>query len=101
MRFIEIPEFPRLRGEKAIKALHDFINELVEQIDKELTDKHTTALIKLAKGLIYSIKAETRSNTSERGIKEKGFVTQIKKIMKYIPESFRTHEDCRLWKSTR
>ena len=99
MQFIEIPEFPRLRGEKAIKALYDFINELEEQRGKELTDNQTTALIKLAKGLISSIEAEKRSDTSD---KEMRFVTQLKrKIMKYIPESFRTHEDGRLWKSTR
>lgn len=55
---IEIPEFPRLRGKKAVKALHDFIAELEEQNGKELADKQTTALIKIAKGLISSIQAE-------------------------------------------
>lgn len=65
MQPIENPEFPKLRGEKAIKALHDFINELVEQRGKELTDKQTTALIKLANGLISSIKREARSGTSD------------------------------------
>lgn len=55
---IEIPEFPRLHGKKAIKALHDFIAELKEQKGKELTDKQTTALTKIAKGLISSIQAE-------------------------------------------
>ena len=55
---IEVPEFPRLRGEKAIKALHDFIAELEEQDGKELADKQTTALIKIAKGLVSSIQAE-------------------------------------------
>ena len=60
MRYIEIPDFPILRGEKAIKALYDFINELEEQRGKELTDKQTDALIKLAHGLISSIEEETR-----------------------------------------
>ena len=75
MRHIEIPEFPVLRGEKAIKALYDFIDELEEQRGKELTEKQTTALIKLAKGLISSIEAETRSDTSYKNIKEMSFVT--------------------------
>ncbi len=65
MQPIEIPKFPRLRGQKAIKALYDFINELEEQRGKELTDKQTTALIKLANGLISSIKREARSGTSD------------------------------------
>ena len=75
MQYIEIPEFPVLRGEKAIKALYDFIDELEEQRGKELTEKQTTALIKLAKGLISSIEAETRSDTSYKNTKEMRFVT--------------------------
>ena len=54
---IEIPEFPKLRGKNAIKALHGLIAELEEQRGKELTDKQTKALIKAAKGLISSIQA--------------------------------------------
>jgi len=50
MQFIEIPEFPKLRGEKAVEALYDFVDELEKQRDKELTDKQTTALIKFAWG---------------------------------------------------
>ena len=96
MQPIGVPKFPRLRGEKAIKALYDFINELEEQRGKELTEKQTTALIKFAKGLIFSIKVETLSGSSD---KEKRFATQLKRtIMKHIPESFQTHEDGKLWK---
>ena len=90
MEPIEIPEFPKLRGEKAIMALYNFVNELEEQRDKELTDKQTAALIKFAWGLMSSIEAEKPLDTPN---KETPFVTQLKKsIMKYIPESFRTHE---------
>jgi hypothetical protein len=60
MQPIEIPEFEILRGEKAIDALYVFINELEEQRDKELTDKQTNALIKLANGLISSIETKPR-----------------------------------------
>jgi len=65
MQPIEIPRFQVLRGEKAIKFLYDFINELEEQRGKELTEKQTTTLIKIAKGLISSIEAEML-DTSER-----------------------------------
>jgi hypothetical protein len=64
MQFIEIPEFEILRGEKAIEALNVFINELEGQRGKELTDKQTDALIRMAKGLISSIETETRLDTS-------------------------------------
>jgi len=64
MQPIEIPEFEILRGEKAIEALYVFINELEEQRGKELTDKQTNALIKMAKGLISSIETETQLDTS-------------------------------------
>ena len=64
MQFIEIPEFEILRGEKAIEALYVFINELEGQRGKELTDKQTNALIKMAKGLISSIETETQLDTS-------------------------------------
>lgn len=62
MKPIEFPKFVRLRGEKAIKALYDFISELEEQRDVELTDKQATALIKIAKELILSIEAEMQSS---------------------------------------
>lgn len=78
MQSIEIPEFPRVRGEKVIEALYDFINEFVEQRDKELTDKQATALIKLTKELTSSIEAEKRSSTSDKDIKEMHFLSQLK-----------------------
>jgi len=84
MQLIEIPEFEILRGEKAIEALNVFINELEEQRGKELTDKQTNALIKLAKGLISSIDAETRLDTSSE---EMDLLRHLKKTtMKYISD---------------
>ena len=102
MQLIDIPEFPRLRGEKAIEALYDFVDELEKQRSEELTDKQTKALIKFAKGLISSIEAETQLGTSEKDIKEIAFVNQLKKtIMRHIPGSFRTYAEGRLWKLSR
>ncbi len=68
-RSIRTPEFPRLRGEEAIEALNDFVNELEEQRGKELTDKQTTAMIRFTKNLISSIEAETQSSTSDKEIR--------------------------------
>lgn len=88
MQFVEIPEFPRLRGQKAVEALCDFMDELEEQRGEELTDKQTTALIKFARGLISSIEVEMRSSISDKDIRETHFVGQLKEtITQYIPES--------------
>ncbi|MFX0210085.1 MAG: hypothetical protein ACFFDT_29155 [Candidatus Hodarchaeota archaeon] len=38
--------------------LRDFANELEEQLSEELTEKQTTALIKIKNGLILFIEAE-------------------------------------------
>lgn len=76
MEHIKIPQIPVLRGEKAIEALHDFINELEEQRGKELTEKQADAMVKLATGLISTIETETYPSTS-------------KTILKYIPEPVR------------
>lgn len=81
MGLIEIPEFPVLRGEKAIKALNDFIGELEGQRGKELTKKQKTALIKLVKELISYAEAESRVGASEKGIKKMRFVTHFKKAI--------------------
>ncbi len=61
MRYLEIPEISVVHGEKAVKALQDFISELETQEPKELTKKQIDALIKVAKGLISSIEAEEQS----------------------------------------
>jgi hypothetical protein len=69
MRYLEIPKFPVLRGEKAVKALYDFISELEAREAKELTEKQTTVLINLAKQLISSIEAEKLATNSYKDIK--------------------------------
>ena len=53
-----LPEFPRLQGEEAIEALHNFIKELGEKDNKDLTKKQTKTLKKVAKGIITAIEAE-------------------------------------------
>ena len=71
MKSSMLPEFPRLQGEEAIEALHNFIKELDEKDNKDLTKKQTKTLKKLAKGIITSIEAEM---SGEPRIKEKGIV---------------------------
>lgn len=67
MKSLEARNFEVLNGEKAIEALSDYIEELEERRGKDLTEKQTDAMIKLAKGLISSIKSEIHnSNQTER-----------------------------------
>ena len=66
---IETTEFPRLRGDEAIEALCYYILELEEQRGKELTNKQTTAMIKLVKGLIFSIEREKQLSTSDKELR--------------------------------
>jgi len=68
MKSSMLPEFPRLQGEEAIEALHNFIKELDEK-DKDLTKKQTKTLKKVAKGMITAIEAEM---SGESRIKEMG-----------------------------
>jgi phage host-nuclease inhibitor protein Gam len=63
MQYLNIPKFPTLRGEDAIKALNDYVQELVEQKPEELTDKQVTTLTKFAEGLISSIQSQTPSKS--------------------------------------
>ena len=58
MEPIEIPKFPRLHGKRAVKGLHDFIEELEERRGEELTDKQIDALTRIARELISTIEYE-------------------------------------------
>lgn len=71
---MQLIEIPVLRGEKAIRILHDFIDELEEHRGKELTEKQITVLIRFARGLISCIEAETRSSSLAKDVKEIHFV---------------------------
>lgn len=79
MQAVEIPYFPVLRGEEAIKALQGFIREVKEEKSEELTFKQTRTLIKVAKGLISSIEAPTVSVNKDD--EEKRLVKRVKKTI--------------------
>ncbi len=71
MKSSMLPEFPRLQCEEALEALHNFIKELDEKDNKDLTKKQTKTFKKLAKGIITTIEAEI---SGESRIKETGVV---------------------------
>lgn len=57
MQYFEMPELSVLRGEDAVSALQEYIDELEKNGDENLTESQTKALIRLAKGLISTIEA--------------------------------------------
>jgi len=102
MQSIEIPEFQTLRGEEAIGALYDFVEELENQKDKELTEKQIATLTKFAWGLTASIEAERQLGALNIDIKEMRFADHVRKtIKKYMSQPFQINKDFRLWKLNR
>jgi hypothetical protein len=96
MQSIALPEFPRLQGEEAIEALHNFIEELNEEGNKDLTKKQTKTLKKLAKGIITSIES---TKSEEPQIEEMGFASKIRNsIVRHVQQSGRGSENRGLWK---
>ncbi len=51
-------QFPILSGEQAIEAIYDFMHDLKEKRNDEMTEKQMDALTELTDGLILSIKTE-------------------------------------------
>ncbi len=62
MKPIKMPKIVCLKGKEAVAALSTFIDELEKQRGKELTDKQTDALIRIANELITHLTAETQTD---------------------------------------
>lgn len=89
MQRVEIPEFPGLRDEKAMEALNDFIDEIFDRVmrknGEELTDAQAIIMIRFAKGLMSSIKAEKLPTLSDKDNEEESSVVQLKQtFLKHI-----------------
>ena len=89
-----MPELQILEGEEAIAALKEYVQELNEKGDENLTPTQTQALIKLAQGLISTIESESQSSEPER---KQQIFTRLKNVIaenlisteedpRYIPE---------------
>jgi hypothetical protein len=82
MRYIEIPETPKIQGEDAILALKSYVKELQEEKgNTELSPKQTRAMIKLANGLISSIQTEIRAKSPNRNSKPQRLVSILKEAV--------------------
>jgi phage regulator Rha-like protein len=73
VKFLKVPEFVNLSGERAIEALQQLVKDFEKQKGKELTEKQAEALIKVANQLIWSIKAETYQGALDKRIKGRRF----------------------------
>lgn len=83
MKPIKMPKIVCLRGKEAVEALSTYIEELEKQRGKELTDKQTDALIRIANELITHLTAETQTgNFIQRHCSKPGYY--IKRIVEPI-----------------
>ena len=73
-----MPKFKVLHGEEAIKALHDYIEEINREESGELPERQKAALTKVAKALILSLEDEHRIKEE---INESGFLSEIKRAI--------------------
>lgn len=79
------PEILVLKGEDAIQVLNKYVKELEEGQAEELTKEQAKAMVKLTKGLIKSIEAETRT---QEPVRNTNFLLKLKEtIRKYVPQT--------------
>lgn len=78
MQPLRMPEFSVLHGEDAIVALREYINELEENGDEDLTERQAKVMIKLAKQLISTIKAESHVDEPKR---RSQILTQLRRVV--------------------
>ena len=89
MQHFKIPELQILKGEEAIAALKEYVQELNENGDENLTPTQTQTLIKLAQGLISTIESESQSSKPK---KKQQIFTRLKNV---IAENLTSKEDLR------
>lgn len=82
-QYIIVPKSKILSGEKAIKALHEYISKLNGEKSAELTERHKVTLMKIAKGLISSLEGEKRIHESEKS----QFLIQLGKVRQLFRET--------------
>jgi len=87
LQYFDKPKIPVLRGKEAIEALYEYIDELKEQRDKELTKRQIRVLTKVAKGLITSIETETKNQENIRQSQLLSGLTNS--IERYIFQTFK------------
>jgi len=79
------PEILVLKGEDAIQVLNKYVKELEEGQAEELTKKQAKAMVKLTKGLIKTIEAETRT---QEPVRNTNLLLKLREtIRKYVPQT--------------
>lgn len=78
MQQFEMPKLQVLEGKEAIVALKEYIKELNEKGDEDLTQRQINVLIKLADGLISTIESEPHSPESRE---KPQILTRLKNVI--------------------
>lgn len=92
MQQFEMPELSVLRGEDAVAALQEYIDQLEENGDEDLTESQTKALIRLARGLISTIEAESHACEPKRKPQiltrlRRALTENVQSLIKVTPDS--------------
>jgi hypothetical protein len=66
MQYYDRPEILTLKGDEAAEALREYLRELQGHQPEELTERQTEAMIRITKGLISAIEAETPASGAQR-----------------------------------
>jgi hypothetical protein len=93
MEYIKIPETIRISGTEAIQSLNEYISELQQQTNKELTKKQKSAMIKFARGLIASIENEIETEAMRKETGKTNIIRQIKEAILKGISGFRSAAD--------
>jgi len=80
---VSSPKIHSLRGEEAIKALNDYMDELEKSNPEELTEAQARVVVKLAEVLISVIGEET---TILDSVKQSDLLQKLKTIITSIPQ---------------
>lgn len=88
MEYLEKPEVVVLKGKEAIETLNNYICELKQGSAEELTEEQAKAMIKIANGLIQSI----RNGSCGQDGAGKAFLPKLRETAKKLISGEPAHE---------
>lgn len=95
MQELNYPQTYVLRGEEAIEALNEYINEITSNTPEELTENQTNIMVKLAQSLIQAIEDEdlhVKSKNFRFTPKVKQTIENLFSFLKSVSTSSESHE---------
>ena len=95
MQEFKRPQTYVLKGEEAVEALNEYINEITSNTPEELTEHQANFMVKLAQSLIQTIENETpplKSKKSRFTPNIKHTIENLSSFLKSVSNSSESHE---------